>query len=168
MKMATKNIDLHNKLALLALTCVFMQACESPPIAVPVSAPVQKTPVKQKEVKPAPAPTPVPTEAPRPVPASNADVLALKEGIALYNDGDYNGAIKKLSNATEIWTSHNKSIQVSALKYLAFSYCVTSRAQLCRQQFERALKIDPGFDLLPSEIGHPIWGPVFLKAKKLK
>jgi hypothetical protein len=51
---------------------------------------------------------------------------------------------------------------------LAFSYCVTSKAQLCRQQFERALKIDPSFELLPSEIGHPIWGPVFLKAKKVK
>ena len=157
-----------NKYAILLLTCICMQACESPPIATPaptpVQAPVQKAPTKPKEVKPASTPA----EAPRAAPVSNADVLALKDGIALYNDGDYNGTIKKLGNATEIWTSHNKSLQVSALKYLAFSYCITSRAQLCRQQFERALKIDPSFDLMPSEIGHPIWGPVFLKAKKLK
>ncbi len=155
---------------LLLLACLFTQACESPPKTVPVSVPVQKTPIKPKEVKPAALATPAaaPAEAPRIAPASNADVLALKEGIALYNDGDYNGTIKKLGNATEIWSSHNKSIQVSALKYMAFSYCVTSRAQLCRQQFERALKIDSSFDLLPSEIGHPIWGPVFLKAKKQK
>ncbi len=165
-----KNIDRHYKHALLVLACGFMQACESPQIAAPVPVTVQKPAVK-KEVKPASTTTPAQAqtaiEAPR-APVSNADVLALKEGIALYNDGDYNGTIKKLANATEIWSSHNKSLQVSALKYMAFSYCVTSRAQLCRQQFERALKIDPGFDLLPSEIGHPIWGPVFLKAKKLK
>lgn len=155
----------------MTIACLLTIACESPP----KTPPIQKTPAKSKDVKPAsttsaPAPvqTPIATETPRAAPVSNADVFALKEGITLYNDGDYNGTIKKLNNATEIWTSHNKSLQVSALKYMAFSYCVTSRAQLCRQQFERALKIDPGFDLLPSEIGHPIWGPVFLKAKKLK
>lgn len=153
---------------LLPLAGLLTQACESPPKTVPVS--VQKAPVKPKEVKPAVSapPTAQPAETARAAPVSNADVIALKEGIAKYNDGDYNGTIKKLGNATEIWTSHNKSIQVGALKYLAFSYCVTSRTQLCRQQFERALKIDPSFDLLPSEIGHPIWGPVFLKAKKPK
>jgi tetratricopeptide (TPR) repeat protein len=164
-----KTIEQFNKLALMTMACLFTIACESPP----KTAPIQKTPTKPREVKPAlaapaPIPAPSPAEAPRPAALSNADVLALREGIALYNDGDYNGTIRKLNNATEIWTSHNKSLQVSALKYIAFSYCITSRTQLCRQQFERALKIDPGFDLLPSEIGHPIWGPVFLKAKKLK
>ncbi|MES2047326.1 MAG: TssQ family T6SS-associated lipoprotein [Pseudomonadota bacterium] len=169
------NIVQHNKRALLQLimlvTCVLMQACESPPIATPTPAPVpvQKAPIKHKEVKPAATlATPAPAEPARAAPVGNADVNALKEGIAMYNDGDYSGTIKKLGSATEIWNSQNKSIQVSALKYLAFSYCVTSRTQLCRQQFERALKIDPSFDLLPSEIGHPIWGPVFLKAKKPK
>jgi tetratricopeptide (TPR) repeat protein len=149
----------------LALACALLLGCES----IPTPAPDQKPPVKQKENKPAPAPAPTPTEAfSRVAPVSNTDIQTLKEGMALYNDGDYNGAIKKLGNAPEIWNGHNKAIQVSALKYMAFSYCVTSRAQLCRQQFERALKIDPSFDLIPSEIGHPIWGPVFLKAKKVK
>lgn len=150
---------------LLIMACVFIQACESPPVAAPVS--VQKAPAKQKETKSTvTTTTPAPAEAPRAVATNVTDIQVLKEGIALYNDGDYNGSIKKLGSAPEIWTSHNKSIQVSALKYMAFSYCVTSRALLCRQQFEHALKIDPSFDLLPSEIGHPIWGPVFLKAKK--
>lgn len=154
--------------ALLVLVCAFMQACQSPPVAAPVT--VQKPPAKPKEIKPVIATTPAPAslETPRAAPASNADVLALKEGIALYNNGDYNGSIKKLSSATEIWASHNKTLQISALKYMAFSYCITSRAQLCRQHFERALKIDPSFDLQASEIGHPTWGPIFLKAKKAK
>ena len=164
-----KMIEHHSKRAMIALACLLSLACESPP----KPAPVQKAPIKPKEVKPTAITTALPTpapaiETPRSVPVANADIQALKEGIAMYNNGDYNGALKKLGNASEIWAGHNKSLQVSALKYMAFSYCVTSKAQLCRQQFERALKIDPSFDLLPSEIGHPIWGPVFLKAKKAK
>jgi Flp pilus assembly protein TadD len=100
------------------------------------------------------APTPTPAQA------------GLKEGVTLYNDGDYNGAIKRLGMADV--TSGPKATQLDALKYTAFSYCVTSRQTLCRQQFEKALKLDPSFDLEPGEHGHPLWGPVFLKAKKSK
>ena len=169
-KSKMKPIEQHIKLAIIVMGCLLSVACESPP----KTAPVENAPIKQKEVKPTvapanlPTPTSAPIESPRAPPIPNADIQALKVGIAMYNNGDYNGAIKKLGNTPEIWSSHNKSLQVSALKYLAFSYCVTSKTQLCRQQFERAIKIDPSFDLLPSEIGHPIWGPVFLKAKKAK
>jgi Flp pilus assembly protein TadD len=90
----------------------------------------------------------------------------LKEGIALYNNGDYNDAIKRLGMADV--TGGPKATQIEALKYTAFSYCVTSRQTLCRQQFEKALKLDPAFDLEPGEHGHPLWGPVFVKAKKSK
>jgi Flp pilus assembly protein TadD len=90
----------------------------------------------------------------------------LKEGIALYNNGDYNGAIKRLGMADV--TGAPKATQLEALKYTAFSYCLTSRQTLCRQQFEKALKLDPAFDLEPGEHGHPLWGPVFVKAKKGK
>jgi hypothetical protein len=27
------------------------------------------------------------------------------------------------------------------------------------------LRLDPSFDLAPGEQGHPLWGPVFVKAK---
>lgn len=91
----------------------------------------------------------------------------LNEGIDLYDKGDFNGAIKHLMGATEIW-SGDKATQVTALKYMAFSYCVTGRQILCRQQFERALKLDPSFDLAPGEKGHPLWGPSFVRAKKAK
>lgn len=90
----------------------------------------------------------------------------LKEGIALYNNGDYNGAIKRLGQADVSGAA--RATQLEALKYTAFSYCVTSRTTLCRQQFEKAFKLDPSFDLEPGEHGHPLWGPVFVKAKKAK
>jgi len=93
--------------------------------------------------------------------------LALNEGVDLYDRGDYNGTVKRLATANEIWTG-NKAIQVQALKYMAFSYCLTGRQALCRQQFEKALRINPAFDLAPGEKGHPLWSPVFEQAKKAR
>ena len=108
----------------------------------------------------APAKTDVSASAPAPV------ATGLKEGIALYNNGDYNGAIKRLGQPDV--TGGARATQLEALKYTAFSYCVTSRPTQCRQQFDKALKLDPSFDLEPGEHGHPLWGPVFVKAKKAK
>jgi hypothetical protein len=99
-------------------------------------------------------------EAAAPAPAG------LKEGIALYNNGEYNAAIKRLGMADV--TGGPKATQVEALKYSAFSYCLTSRQTLCKQQFEKAIKLDPAFDLAAGEHGHPLWGPVFVKVKKGK
>ena len=109
----------------------------------------------------APAPAAMQPAAPA------ADQVALHEGIALYNKGDFNGAIKRLG-ATEITDGGSKARQLEALKYQAFSYCVTSRKTLCGKQFEKALKLDPAFDLAPGEHGHPLWGPVFTRLKKAK
>ena len=108
-----------------------------------------------------------PPQAPaQPAPPS-ADQVALQEGIDLYNKGDFNGAIKRLG-AAEITNGGSKARQLEALKYQAFSYCVTSRKTLCGKQFEKALKLDPAFDLAPGEHGHPLWGPVFTRLKKAK
>ncbi len=89
----------------------------------------------------------------------------LNEGIALYEKGDYNAALKRLAVANEL-ASDNKTIQLTSLKYMAFSYCVTSRQTLCKQQFDKAFKINPAFDLAQGEKGHPLWGPMFQRAKK--
>ena len=100
-------------------------------------------------------------------PVSAADQqLVLRDGIELYNKGAFNDAIKRLA-APEI-AAAPKAVQVQALKYTAFSYCVTSRQTLCRQSFEKAFKLDPSFALLPGENGHPLWGPAFARAKKGK
>ncbi|MES2152795.1 MAG: TssQ family T6SS-associated lipoprotein [Pseudomonadota bacterium] len=132
-----------------------------------VDAPAREAPAEAPP--PSAARAPAAPQAPL-VPAAPliaAEQALLQEGIALYNNGDYNGAIKRLS-APEIGASGVKAAQLSALKYMAFSYCVTQRQTLCRQQFEKALKLDPAFDLAPGERGHPLWGPVFTRAKKTK
>ena len=92
---------------------------------------------------------------------------ALNAGIGFYDQGEYAAAVKKLSTSGEIWKA-SKDVQLQALKYMAFSYCVTSQPAACRHQFNRAFKLDPAFDLAPGEKGHPLWGPVFDRAKKQK
>lgn len=93
------------------------------------------------------------------------DQVALREGIRLYNEGDFNGAIRRLSSS-DIRSGSPLRTRVTALKYTAFSYCVTSRPKQCQQTFEKALRIDPDFTLEPGEQGHPLWGPAFERAKK--
>ena len=91
--------------------------------------------------------------------------VALREGIRLYNEGDFNGAIKRL-NSNDIRSGAPLRTRTTALKYTAFSYCVTSRPKQCQQTFEKALQIDPTFSLDPGEEGHPLWGPAFERAKR--
>ena len=88
---------------------------------------------------------------------------ALREGIRLYNEGDFNGALRRLD---DIGSGAPLRTRVTALKYMAFSYCVTSRPKQCEQAFERALKLDPDFTLEPGEQGHPLWGPAYERAKR--
>jgi len=85
------------------------------------------------------------------------------EGISLYDDGDFNGAIARLG-APEFQTAPVE-IQVEALKYTAFSYCVIESYAQCRHAFDLALRIDPDFMLQPGERAHPMWGSVFDQAK---
>lgn len=85
------------------------------------------------------------------------------EGLDFYYKGNYPAAIEKFKSP-ELASAPPQS-RVRTLKYLAFSYCVTNQLQACQQAFYDALRIDPYFKLSPSEAGHPIWGPVFLKAR---
>lgn len=92
------------------------------------------------------------------------DDVALREGIALYDKGDYDGAIRRLTGSDMNGAGQRE--RLAALKYTAFSYCLTGRQALCRQSFERAFRLDASFDLGPGEHGHPQWGPVFAQAKQ--
>ena len=102
-------------------------------------------------------------QTPPPPPVLSPDQIALNEGVELYNKGQFNEAIKRL-NVPEL-SNGTVPNQVSALKYTAFSYCLTNRQTLCRQQFEKAFKLDPAFDLAQGEHGHPMWGKAFARAK---
>lgn len=96
-------------------------------------------------------------------PPARDSAALLKEGVRLYNEGDFNGAIRRLD---DIGSGSPLRTRVAALKYMAFSYCVTSRPKQCEQAFERALKLDPEFTLETGEQGHPLWGPAFERAKR--
>lgn len=96
-------------------------------------------------------------------PTSSGD-LALAEGLRLYEDGDYDQAEQRFL-APAIWHSEPR-VQLTALKYLAFTYCVSERPIQCRFAFERALQIDPTFHLTTAESTHPMWGPAFVQAAR--
>lgn len=87
----------------------------------------------------------------------------LVAGIKAYDDGKYPESAKILRSALP---RLNKADQVQAYKYLGFVECSLGRKTQCRSEFAKALKIDPSFELEPSEAGHPLWGPVFRAAKQ--
>lgn len=166
-----------------------LAACQTPqvspeptpppaPVTLP-SSPTSRTPATRPSTPSATAPTSPTTTNPAPSVGSNSNSPAgstgnasnvsaidprLAEGIASYEQGDFNAAIRKLNNK-ELLEGPSLDTQIDARKYLAFSYCITNRRALCRQQFDAALKAKPSFELKATEAGHPTWGPVFKQAK---
>ena len=142
---------------------LILSGCET--VAPRVAA---KAPATAQKASAQPPARPAPGTPGNPIPPGSgaAEQSALKDGIELYNKGAYNDAIKRLA-APEI-VNGAKADRVQAHKYTAFSYCVTSRQTLCRQQFEKAFKLDPSFNLQTGEHGHPLWTPQFEKARKAK
>jgi Tfp pilus assembly protein PilF len=87
----------------------------------------------------------------------------LSSGVKSYEEGDYKSSHDTLHDALDMGLT--KGDQVVAHKYLAFVDCIGGREKQCRDEFRKALEIDPSFDLKPAEAGHPIWGPVFRSVK---
>jgi Tfp pilus assembly protein PilF len=96
---------------------------------------------------------------------SKAD-QTLSAGIDAYGEGKYPDAVKNLQSALDQGLS--VSDQVKAHKYLAFTHCVSGKERLCREEFRKALDINPNLELEPAEVGHPLWGPVFRAVKTRK
>ena len=84
--------------------------------------------------------------------------------MASYDAGDYNAAIKTLTSSD--LAGAPVALRLRALKFTAFSYCVTNRRSQCRREFVEALKLDPAFTLEPAELTHPIWGAEYNAAKR--
>jgi tetratricopeptide (TPR) repeat protein len=103
---------------------------------------------------------------PPPKPLSAVEKL-LADGMTAYDATDYNKAIKTFQDALKE-TGITIEDQIKARKFTAFSYCLTNRMTLCRNEFDAIFKINPSFDLEPAEAGHPSWGPSFrsVKAKR--
>jgi Tfp pilus assembly protein PilF len=91
----------------------------------------------------------------------------LAKGILAYEEGSYREAEQRLQASLDRGLK-TKYDQVNAHKYLAFVHCVSNQERQCRDEFRKALDIDPSFELSKSEAGHPIWGPVFRSIKPKK
>jgi Tfp pilus assembly protein PilF len=89
----------------------------------------------------------------------------LSAGILAYEDGDYGPSARLLQDALSEGLLLN-SDKVAAHKYLAFIHCAQSRKIACRNEFRKVLEINPKFELVPAESGHPSWGPVFRSTKQ--
>jgi len=142
--------------------CLWLAGCQTEEQAAkPASA-------EQKPVEAAPvAPPQPPAETPEQQAEKAARAAAEAEHdavLALYNNGDYYGAIKH-GLAAEDDLKIYKDLELDTIKYTAFSYCLTKNTKLCRAQFEKALKLDPAFTL-GGDAGHPMWTPAFKQAQK--
>ena len=91
----------------------------------------------------------------------------LEFGIKAYEDGEYPYAARLLQASLDAGL-RGVSNRTRAHKYLAFIHCASARMQQCRDEFNKALGIDPSFALREDEAGHPIWGPVFRSLKPRK
>jgi len=91
---------------------------------------------------------------------------ALATGLKQYDDGEFPQSAKSLQSALDQGLGSRD--QVIARKHLAFIHCSENRTQRCRDEFRKALAIDPAMELSPAEAGHPGWGPVFRSVKSGK
>ena len=87
----------------------------------------------------------------------------LDQGIRQYEDGNYKVAARTIQGALDAGLTTRS--QGRAHKYLAFMHCIAGQQTQCREEFRKALEIDPKLELKPEEEGHPMWAPVFRSVK---
>lgn len=93
-----------------------------------------------------------------------AEEVLLEQIAAEFHEGEYKAVIKKVKEAPES-TLGGLHFRTDALKYKAFSECVSRQARNCRSTFRQLLEFNPSFDLTPAEANHPQWGKVFAEEK---
>ena len=91
---------------------------------------------------------------------------AFNVGLKQYEAGQYDDSAKNLQGAISLGLPEKE--RADAHKHLAFIHCSSNRERQCRDEFRKALAVDPALELAPAEAGHPVWGPIFrsLKAGK--
>ncbi len=87
---------------------------------------------------------------------------ALINGMRQYEDGAFERAETSLRSALSQGLQDPRDT-AAANKYLAFLACAFNRLAECEQHFRSAFAANPSFALSDTEVGHPIWGPVYRK-----
>lgn len=114
---------------------------------------------------PPPEPTPPPPERL----SQQVARTTLERAQQAYDEGDYAKAITTLkSGGVSVFEGADANTRLDAMKLEAFSYCVANQVPECRTQFRKILDTFPNFDLSVAERKHPVWGPAFEAAKRLK
>lgn len=88
----------------------------------------------------------------------------LAEGIKEYDAGRYKYALDNIQAALKLGLPGTAD-ELRARKYAAFTYCITQRTRQCRAEFKQIFSKEPGFELLPSEGGHPAWASIYRAEK---
>lgn len=98
--------------------------------------------------------------------AAKGEAASFSTGLKQFDDGDYDASARSLQVALDRGLPAKD--QVDAYKHLAFIHCANNRIAACRDEFRKALTMDPALELSAAEAGHPVWGPIFrsLKGKK--
>lgn len=153
-------------ISLLTAATVFLVGCATPTQPSQVTQPIQAEPMPP--ATPANASSVVvPQEPSKPAaPVEQSDnEKSLAVALSTFERGEYSSAMKLLAPLTTD-SSLAAADRLQALKTLAFSQCLIGAVVACRGTFDRAFKLDPKFDLAPTEQGHPVWGPQFERARK--
>ena len=146
-----------NFLLILFLT-IFVAACATPPAPEPEPVPVAAPVVVQEAVAEEKI-----AEPPKPAKVENKGLAEYRQGLRLYEEGQYSQASRNLKKALS--QGIGKTEQVSAHKHLAFIACVTGDETTCRAEFNKMLALNPRAELTRAEAGHPTWGPIYLEAR---
>ena len=88
----------------------------------------------------------------------------LADAMVKYDSGEYPAAQALYQSALKEGLK-SKEDQVRAMKYIAFTLCLTEKFGPCRAEFVKIYDVDPKFDLTPAEAGHPSWTRTFASAK---
>ena len=88
----------------------------------------------------------------------------LADGMVKYDAGDYPAAHALYQSALKEGLKSTED-QVRAMKYTAFTLCLTEKYPQCRAEFVKIYDVNPKFDLTPDEAGHPSWTRTFASAK---
>jgi len=80
----------------------------------------------------------------------------LEKAKTYYNNAEYENAIKELENALRYLKLLKESDQVEAYKYLAFSYVAFGNKEKAKEQFRKALVLNPKMELDPTTVSPKI------------
>lgn len=105
------------------------------------------------------------SKAPEEPKMTPAEAILLEQIETNFHEGEYKVVIKTIKETPET-TTGSHDFRTEALKYKAFSECVSRQPRNCRDSFRQLLALDPSFELSPAEANHPQWGKVFTAEKK--